>query len=217
MAVATIRFVAAVAALCTCVAETDLAELQVDNAYSVEGRIKLPPREPMKPSSCRVSLTTALGHQFVGIPSADGSFTIRDVPKGTHFLEVFSTELQFPQLRIHVSAKHNGRVQARENEIGDSGGSLKPPGPLLAHLHIAYMEYSEHLPTPLSTRAEIALHPRFKPSSWRRRITARTRGFPQGARDRGFAGLGFTRTPLSLFLRTSVPSLWGIPSAFPPS
>jgi hypothetical protein len=46
------------------------------------------------------------------------------------------------------------RVTIREKEIGGSGGSLEPPGPLLeppgpllTHLHAGYMAYSERLPT----------------------------------------------------------------------
>ena len=43
----------------------------------------------------------------------------------------------------------------REKEIGGSGGSLEPPGPLPTHLHTVYMEYSECVPTlvnPLAKR-----------------------------------------------------------------
>ena len=54
-------------------------QVPVEKGYTVEGQIKLPPREPTLPSTCTVALN---GGQFTGIPSADGSFTIRDVPKG---------------------------------------------------------------------------------------------------------------------------------------
>ena len=50
---------------------------------------------------------------------------------------------------------------AREQQIGGSGGSLEPPGPLLespgpllTHLHTVYMAYSECLPTRLNPLAE---------------------------------------------------------------
>ena len=53
---------------------------------------------------------------------------------------------------------------SREQHIGDSGGSLeppgplglflKPPGPLLTHFHTVYMAYSEFLPTRLKPLAE---------------------------------------------------------------
>jgi hypothetical protein len=49
----------------------------------------------------------------------------------------------------------------REKQIGGSGGSLEPPGPLLeppgpllTHLHTVYMAYSECLPTRLNPLAE---------------------------------------------------------------
>ena len=49
----------------------------------------------------------------------------------------------------------------REQQIGGSGGSLEPPGPLLeppgpllTHLHTVYMAYSECLPTRLNPLAE---------------------------------------------------------------
>jgi len=38
----------------------------------------------------------------------------------------------------------------REQQMGGSGGSLEPPGPLLMHLHTVYMAYSERLPTRLT-------------------------------------------------------------------
>jgi acyl-coenzyme A synthetase/AMP-(fatty) acid ligase len=52
-------------------------------------------------------------------------------------------------------------VPNREQQIGGSGGSLEPlgpllapPGPLLTHLHTVYMAYSECLPTRLNPLAE---------------------------------------------------------------
>jgi hypothetical protein len=52
-------------------------------------------------------------------------------------------------------------VHVREQQIGGSGGSLEPPGPileppgpLLTHLHTVYTAYSEHLPTRLNPLAE---------------------------------------------------------------
>ena len=37
-----------------------------------------------------------------------------------------------------------------EKQIGGSGGSLEPPGPLLARLHTVYMAYSKRRPTRLN-------------------------------------------------------------------
>jgi hypothetical protein len=52
-------------------------------------------------------------------------------------------------------------VDSREQQIGGSGGSLEPPGPLLespgpllTHLHTVYIAYSECLPTRLNPLAE---------------------------------------------------------------
>jgi hypothetical protein len=45
-------------------------------------------------------------------------------------------------------------VLGREKEIGGSGGSDEPPGPLLTHLHTVYMAYSEYHPTRLNPLAE---------------------------------------------------------------
>jgi hypothetical protein len=54
----------------------------------------------------------------------------------------------------------------REQQIGDSGGSLEPPGPFLeppgplpTHLHTACMAYSERLPTHLNPPAERTCFP----------------------------------------------------------
>jgi hypothetical protein len=55
-----------------------------------------------------------------------------------------------------IVADLGGRVLTREKEIGGSGGSLEPPGPLLTHLHIVYMACSERLPTRLTPLAERA-------------------------------------------------------------
>ena len=44
-----------------------------------------------------------------------------------------------------ASGKCNEQVGNGENEIGGSGGSLEPPGPLPTHLHAVYMAYSECL------------------------------------------------------------------------
>jgi hypothetical protein len=45
-------------------------------------------------------------------------------------------------------------ARCREKEIGGSGGSLEPPGPLLTHLHTVSMAYSECVPTRLNPLAE---------------------------------------------------------------
>jgi hypothetical protein len=47
----------------------------------------------------------------------------------------------FEKMPKQIAAYVSGR-----NRCGGSGGSLEPPGPLLAHLHTVYMAYSECLP-----------------------------------------------------------------------
>jgi hypothetical protein len=54
----------------------------------------------------------------------------------------------------HTDYQENFTVQLREQQIGGSGGSLEPPGPLLTRLHTVYMAYSECLPTRLNPLAE---------------------------------------------------------------
>ena len=49
-------------------------------------------------------------------------------------------------------------------------GSLKPPGPLPMHLHIAYMEYSECLPTPLNLDERTCFSQVLAPRRRRRRL-----------------------------------------------
>ena len=56
-------------------------------------------------------------------------------------------------LHRHVQRLAAG-ARVREQQIGGSGGSLEPPGPLPTHLHNVYMEYSECLPTRLNPLAE---------------------------------------------------------------
>ena len=54
-----------------------------------------------------------------------------------------------------------GQCGRREQQIGGSGGSLEPhgpllepPGPLLTHLHTVYMAHSERLPTRVTPLVE---------------------------------------------------------------
>jgi tRNA A-37 threonylcarbamoyl transferase component Bud32 len=63
-------------------------------------------------------------------------------------LATFEDILEGAQANFDDETVFDGvRVSNREKEIGGSGGSLEPPGPLLTHLHTVYMAYSERLPT----------------------------------------------------------------------
>ena len=59
----------------------------------------------------------------------------------------------------HWSLQIYDHVPAGQKEIGGSGGSLKPHGPLLMHLHTVYMAYPECLPTGLNPLAERTVFP----------------------------------------------------------
>ena len=113
------------------------------------------------------AVPSSTGHGFVGAstpfpfggafaPGEAARLTFRrhaagTVPKGEHIeQEIFIAE--------HVP---NNLLVYREQQIGGSGGSLEPPGPLLeppgpllTHLHTVYMVYSECLPTRLNPLAE---------------------------------------------------------------
>jgi hypothetical protein len=54
---------------------------------------------------------------------------------------------------------HQQAVGHREKQIGVSGGSVEPPGPLLPHLHTVYMAYSGCHPTHLNPLAERTCFP----------------------------------------------------------
>ena len=69
-------------------------------------------------------------------------------------------------------------VLERAKEIGGSGGSLEPPGPLLTHFRTVYMAYSECPPTLLNPLAERTL---FLPG-------AREGGAGRGGRGAGGGG-----------------------------
>jgi hypothetical protein len=127
--------------------------------YPIEGRIKLNPRETIKPTSMRVAVD---GGKQIGIPRADGTFVVYGVTPGTHYLEgesrrircpilsgsvrrwllilsvggaatVFATGLQFPQLRLLVSAGTKrtlpGEVKAKvvEETSGVGKFGCEPP------------------------------------------------------------------------------------------
>jgi hypothetical protein len=102
---------------------------------------------------------------------------VENAPKGTfQSLETMQRLGGIPRLEAEVAelaedaaewfgGENAGRLRelatGREKQIGSSGGSLEPPGPLLeppghllTHLHTVSMAYSECLPTRLNPMAE---------------------------------------------------------------
>jgi hypothetical protein len=67
---------------------------------------------------------------------------------------VRGTDVDFLDVRSEREA------HIREKEIGGSGGSLEPPGPILTHLHTVYMSYSECLPNCLNPWLRGPISPR---------------------------------------------------------
>lgn len=139
----------ALATLCsggTAVARSELnGAVEIDpltKTYKIEGRIKLPPRETIKPTSMRVAVN---GGEYVGVPRSDGTFIVYGVPPGKHYLEVFATGLQFPQLRVRVKAP--GTVQAKlvEETSGGNGKSFGYPLLLEPRGRVQYFQQHQQI------------------------------------------------------------------------
>jgi hypothetical protein len=105
-------------------------------------------------------------------------------------------ELQRPRLRPHCRRGHPGRHQAREQQMGGSGGSveppaplLDPPGPLLMHRHTVCIAYFECLPTRLNPLAERACFSQAPAASCRRAPSPSSAGSSSTTWTSGRAGL----------------------------
>ena len=136
-------------------------------------RCSLPAKLNVKPTSCRVHID---GGKYVGIPRTDGSFVVHDVPAGTRepqlhqsrnpttwlcqplthrtstilaadFMEVSAIGLQFPQMRVHISKKKSGAVQAKlvEETNGGRGDRISYPFVLEPRGQIAYFDKREQV------------------------------------------------------------------------
>ncbi|KFK22484.1 hypothetical protein AALP_AAs46524U000300 [Arabis alpina] len=56
------------------------------------------------------------GGQSITFLRPDGFFTFHKVPAGTHLIEVYALGYFFSPVRVHVSARHRGKVQATLTE-----------------------------------------------------------------------------------------------------
>ncbi|XP_058785910.1 ER membrane protein complex subunit 7 homolog [Vicia villosa] len=99
--------------------------------YTIYGRVKIPSfgtKEfslPAKVSNVKVILN---GGQRVSFLRPDGYFSFHNVPAGTHLIEVAATGFFFSPVRVDVSARNPGKIQAAltENRRGLSEFVLEP-------------------------------------------------------------------------------------------
>ncbi|MFS8005475.1 putative ER membrane protein complex subunit 7 [Helianthus anomalus] len=87
--------------------------------YSINGRVKIPGFGakgfglPVKANNARVILN---GGQQVTFLKPDGYFSFHNVPAGTHLIEVDVIGYFFSPVRVDVSARNPGKIQAALTE-----------------------------------------------------------------------------------------------------
>ncbi|XP_039054878.1 ER membrane protein complex subunit 7 homolog [Hibiscus syriacus] len=100
--------------------------------YTINGRVKIPQGLgtaglvlPGKMSNIKVILN---GGQIVSYLRPDGYFSFQNIPAGTHLIEVAAIGYFFSPVRVDVSARNPGKVQAAltENRRGLSELVLEP-------------------------------------------------------------------------------------------
>ncbi|CAA7032903.1 unnamed protein product [Microthlaspi erraticum] len=88
-----------------------------EDSYTITGRVRIPPSSVIghtaKFSNVEVILN---GGQSVTFLRPDGYFTFHKVPAGTHLIEVSAMGYFFSPVRVDVSARHRGKVQATLTE-----------------------------------------------------------------------------------------------------
>ncbi|XP_038696484.1 ER membrane protein complex subunit 7 homolog [Tripterygium wilfordii] len=102
-----------------------------NDGYTIHGRVKIPSMSikgfglPAKKSNVKVILN---GGQKVTFVRPDGYFSFHNVPAGTHLIEVAAIGYFFSPVRVDVSARNPGKVQAAltENRRGLSELVLEP-------------------------------------------------------------------------------------------
>ncbi|KAM7258984.1 hypothetical protein ACFE04_014725 [Oxalis oulophora] len=93
----------------------------VDDGYTINGRVKLPGLGvgakgfalPGKLSDVKVLLNGGLSVTFL---RPDGYFSFYNVPAGTHLIEVAAMGYLFSPVRVDVSARNPGKIQAALTE-----------------------------------------------------------------------------------------------------
>ncbi|XP_052885308.1 ER membrane protein complex subunit 7 homolog [Gossypium arboreum] len=102
------------------------------NAYNINGRVKIPQGPgtkgyalPGRMSNVKVLLN---GGQNITFLRPDGYFSFHNIPAGTHLIEVSAIGYFFSPVRVDVSARNLGKVQAAltENRKGLSELVLEP-------------------------------------------------------------------------------------------
>ncbi|CAO2816920.1 unnamed protein product [Amaranthus hypochondriacus] len=90
-----------------------------NDGFTINGRVKIPnfgTRDyglPAKTSNIKVLLN---GGERVTFLRPDGYFSFHNVPAGTHLIEVAATGYFFSPVRVDVSARNPGKVQAALTE-----------------------------------------------------------------------------------------------------
>ncbi|KAL9674942.1 hypothetical protein QQ045_003141 [Rhodiola kirilowii] len=104
-----------------------------ENGYTINGRVKIPLPSigtkgfglPGTLSNVKVILN---GGQNVSFLRPDGYFSFHNVPAGTHLIEVAAMGFFFSPVRVDVSARNPGKIQAAltENRRGLTELVLEP-------------------------------------------------------------------------------------------
>ncbi|CAA7046815.1 unnamed protein product [Microthlaspi erraticum] len=88
-----------------------------EDSYTITGRVRVPASAAIghaaKFSNIKVVLN---GGQHITFLRPDGYFTFHKVPAGTHLIEVYALGYFFSPVRVDVSARHRGKVQATLTE-----------------------------------------------------------------------------------------------------
>uniref|UniRef100_A0A1J3GJC8 ER membrane protein complex subunit 7-like protein n=1 Tax=Noccaea caerulescens TaxID=107243 RepID=A0A1J3GJC8_NOCCA len=88
-----------------------------EDSYTITGRVRIPPSNVIghtaKLSNVKVILN---GGQNVTFLRPDGYFTFHKVTAGTHLIQVSAMGYFFSPVRVDVSARHRGKVQATLTE-----------------------------------------------------------------------------------------------------
>ncbi|KAF8110898.1 hypothetical protein N665_0078s0088 [Sinapis alba] len=88
-----------------------------EDSYTITGRVRIPASTAIghaaKFSNIKVVLN---GGQHITFLRPDGYFTFHKVTAGTHLIEVYALGYFFSPVRVDVSARHHGKVQATLTE-----------------------------------------------------------------------------------------------------
>ncbi|URE34845.1 hypothetical protein MUK42_07995 [Musa troglodytarum] len=94
------------------------ADLRSGDGYTIAGRVKLGATAkesglPAKLTNIKVILN---GGQSISFAKADGYFSFHNVPAGTHLIEVAALGYFFSPVRVDISARNPGKIQAALTE-----------------------------------------------------------------------------------------------------